>query len=204
MFEALSAKPVMLAVAPSVAIRLRVTCDSLVHAMVVSARIRVDAWRRSFSAAEQARLAPLFGDASQWARSTRVPVPWAEIGVATGRFEGSTEIELKVPCSYDLALATTKLFDAVDGGPLPLSIVFSGTIFAEGEGGLVVRPVPSDEEARVDLSAASFREMMLAYHPEGALVTLPRELRDRIRACKSALSLERSIEELVRAEEARR
>ena len=200
-FEAVGVAPLTLAVAPSLAIRIRVRCDetSAVHAIVLQARLRLVPTSRSYTECERARLVPLFGEAKQWAQTTRSPLTWAEASIATGRFEGTTEIELVVPCTYDLALATAKLFDALDGGTLAVSILFSGTIFCDDlAGGLVVQPVPSQDDVRVVLPIDIWRAVMEAHHPDGALVRLSRPLADRIRALGGSMaSLERTLATLV-------
>src|SRR5687768_514945 len=115
-FEVLTAASVALAVAPSIAFRVRVTMagahlprNAVVHALVLRARLRVEAQRRAYTHEEKARLRELFGTAEQWNATSRIPLSWAEIGTSLGRFERETTFDLVVPCTYDLAHATTKL-----------------------------------------------------------------------------------------------
>jgi hypothetical protein len=162
--------PNLLFLAPMLTINLNVKAPSsfrCVHGVLLRARIAVHAAAHAFTPRERDRLAPLFGsDPAHWARSTRSPVPFADVSVATGRFEGSTNVDLNVPCSSDLGLATTKLFNAIDeGSSLPLSLLFSGTIFGEDceSGAVTILPIPSDVEARIDLSVDTWRRLMKAH-----------------------------------------
>ena len=50
-------------------------------------------------------------------------------------FTGSTEIDLPVPFSYDLQIASTRYFSSLDEGEIPLLLLFSGTIFGQATGG---------------------------------------------------------------------
>ena len=50
------------------------------------------------------------------------------------RFTGSTEIDLPVPLSYDLEIGATRYFAGLDGGEVPLLLLFSGTVFSMSGG----------------------------------------------------------------------
>jgi uncharacterized protein DUF6084 len=208
-FQVDAAAPVALSVAPSISLRVHVTCTPplVVHALVLRARIRIDGARRTYTASERARLFELFGAPEQWQKTMSVPLSWAEVGVSVGRFEGSTMFDIIVPCTYDLAAATTKLCDALDGGDVPLTTFLSGTLFAETtEGDVVVTPIAADG-LTCTLPISTWRGVMDAHHPRGALVSLPRALLDRIRRAgekTGATSLERAIEKLLDTVEAPR
>ena len=70
-------------------------------------------------------------------------------------FAGGTDVELHVPCTYDLDVAAAKYFHALGDGEIPLILLFSGTVFAKGDGGaLRVTQIPWDREARLRLPVA--------------------------------------------------
>ena len=48
-------------------------------------------------------------------------------------FTGSIEVDVPVPCTYDLEIAATSYFHALDEGDIPLVLLFSGTVFTKGE-----------------------------------------------------------------------
>ena len=43
-------------------------------------------------------------------------------------FTGSVEVDVPVPCTYDLEIAATSYFHALDEGEIPLVLLFSGTL----------------------------------------------------------------------------
>ena len=45
-------------------------------------------------------------------------------------FTGATEIDLPVACTYDFEVAAAKYFHSLDGGEIPIVLLFSGTVFA--------------------------------------------------------------------------
>ena len=50
-----------------------------------------------------------------------------------------TEIDLQVPCTYDLEVASARYLQGLDDGTIPLLLLFSGTVFvANGAGGFSV------------------------------------------------------------------
>ena len=52
-------------------------------------------------------------------------------------FEGSTTVDLQVPCTFDFNVAATKYFEGLSDGDIPLRMMFSGTVFyADEEGAL--------------------------------------------------------------------
>ena len=53
-------------------------------------------------------------------------------------FDGSTEVDLPVTCTYDFEVAGTKYFHALDDGEIPLVLLFSGTTFVAGDAGFSV------------------------------------------------------------------
>ncbi len=86
---------------------------------------------------EEDRLYELFGAPAQWADSLRSFL-WTHVTTTIGGFTGSTEFDLPVPCSYDFEVAGAKYLHALEGGEIPLLLLFSGTAFtqaAHGSGG---------------------------------------------------------------------
>ncbi len=75
--------------------------------------------------------------------------------------QGSTLVDLPVPCTFDFNVAATKYFDGLADGEVPVCLQFSGTVFyASGEGGLQVAPIAWDKEARFKLPVKIWRDMM--------------------------------------------
>ena len=101
-------------------------------------------------------------------------------------FTGSTVVELPIPCSYDFTLAATKYFDALDDGEVPLSLLFSGTVFySTSDGSLQVEQVPWEKEATFRLPIGVWRNMMNHYYPNSAWLCLRKDVFDRLASFKS-------------------
>ena len=122
--------------------------------------------RRRYAADEEARLLELFGETPRWG-DTLKPFLWTHVSTMVVGFTGGTDVELHVPCTYDLDVAAAKYFHALDDGEIPLILLFSGTVFAKGDGGaLRVTQIPWDREARLRLPVQTWRELDRSLLPE--------------------------------------
>ena len=100
-------------------------------------------------------------------------------------FEGATEVELPVPCTYDMEVASAKYFASLGDGEVPLLLLFSGQAFTRGETGFSVEQVPWHKEATFRLPVAVWRETMDVHFPGTAWIRLGRESFDRLQAFRS-------------------
>lgn len=178
------------AAGPTLAFRLRVATaepDTRVHAMALRCQLRIEPARRGYGEAEAAGLADLFGERSRWG-GTLLPLQFAHVSVMVPGFTGSTEVDLPVPCTYDLDVAATRYFDALEGGEVPLRLLFSGTAFT-GPGGYRVEPVPWDREAAYPMPVAVWREMVEQHFPGCGWLRLPRSAMDALLAYRSRRAL---------------
>ncbi|MFC4531216.1 DUF6084 family protein [Sphaerisporangium dianthi] len=179
-FDCLGVRPDPYGAFPTLLFRLGVTApgEGAVHAIALRCQIRIDPGRRRYGAAESELLADLFGHPSRWDETVR-PLVFANVSVMVPRFTGATEIELPVPCGYDLEVAAGKYFASLDDGEVPLLLLFSGTVFAREGEGFTVRQVPWDREARLGLPVRVWREMIDRYFPGAGWLRLSRDtLRD--------------------------
>ncbi len=198
----LSSQPDVYAAAPTLVLRLRITApeDQPVHAMVLKAQIRIEPQRRRYSAEEEVRLLELFGEAPQWGESLR-PFQWTQVTTTVGEFTGAIEIDLPVPCSYDLEVAAAKYLHSLGDGDVPLALLFNGTIFSYRDERLVVQPVPWHVEAQHALPVATWRATMDTYFPNSGWIRLQRETLDallRYKADRALISWEDTIERLLK------
>ena len=83
-------------------------------------------------------------------------------------FTGATTVPLIVPLTYDLDIAATKYFHGLDGGDVPLLLLFSGTVFTGAADRVQVGLVPWHEEAAFRLPVAVWRAAMDAHFPARA------------------------------------
>src|SRR4029079_15632806 len=92
------------AAAPLVALRLRVSAPGRVGGAFLRCQVDLDATRRRYDDGERERLADLFGGPSVWERGLRA-LHWARVTALVPAFEGSTVVELEIPCTQDLCVA---------------------------------------------------------------------------------------------------
>ncbi|MEU8271472.1 DUF6084 family protein [Sphaerisporangium sp. NPDC049002] len=159
-----------------------------VHAIALRCQIRVEPQRRRYGPAETELLADLFGDPSRWGDTMRA-LQFANISIMVPRFTGATEVDVPVPCSYDLEVAAGKYFASLDEGEVPLLLLFSGTVFARAGEGFTVRPVPWHCEARQDLPVSVWREMIDRYFPASGWLRLHRDTLRALQRFKSDRTL---------------
>lgn len=185
-FDCLDVAPQRYAAAPTLTVRLRITETSgqRVHAIALRCQIRIQPHRRHYSAAEAERLVDLFGETPRWG-DTLKPLQFTTVSTMVPRFAGSVDVELPVPCTYDLEVAATKYFHGVDDGEVPLLLLFSGTVFTRGPEGMAVDQVPWHKEADYRMPVRVWRELMDLYFPDSGWVRLRRDTLDALGRFKS-------------------
>ncbi|MDH6627744.1 hypothetical protein M2271_005573 [Streptomyces sp. LBL] len=177
------------AAGPTLVFRLRVTAagNARVHALALRCQIRIEPARRAYESAEADGLADLFGERSRWG-STLKPVQFAQVPLMAPGFTGEIDVDLVVPCTYDMDVAATRYLTALGGGEVPLLMLFSGTAFT-GTGGFQVEPVPWDREAIFRMPVATWREMIEQHFPGCGWIRLPRATMDALLAYRSQHAL---------------
>jgi hypothetical protein len=203
-FQVIGAEPVPYAVSPLMHIRLRITdaeANFPVRNVILQCQIRLEVSRRRYSATEQASLVELFGEPERWGETLKGML-WTHASVVVPPFEGGTEVNLPVQCTYDLNVAATKYFVGLESDEVPISLLFSGTIFYEADdGALQISQVPWEKEANYRLPVRVWREMMDVYYPNSAWLNLRRDVFEKLRAFKTARGLttwEQTFELLLR------
>ncbi len=206
-FAVEGATPVTYAAAPLLALKLRVTNsspDQPLHAITLCCQIQINSLRRKYSPDEQARLRDLFGAPERWS-TTLKSMLWTFSTVSVPSFTGNILVDLPVPCTYDFNVAATKYFYALEDGEIPLTLLFSGTIFYEAEdGALQIAQIPWDKEAAYRLPVRVWQEMMDHYYPNSAWLSLHKDVFDRLYRYKVRSGLptwEKTIENLLAAKE---
>jgi hypothetical protein len=185
--------------APQIDLHLRVTAPASVHGALLRCQVRIDAPRRAHDTREVAALADVFGPPSDWGRSLR-SLLWTNTALALSPFDAAIDADLALPCSYDFALATTKYFHALEGADVPLTLLFSGTVFHDVDGGLRAAPIASTLEARYALPLRVHAEAVARAHDGGVPVPLRRDVFDRLLRYRTTQQLptwERAIEALL-------
>jgi hypothetical protein len=156
------------AIAPSLIFKLRIEAaeGQRVRAIALRCQIRIEPQRRAYETEEAERLFELFGERGRWG-DTLKPFQFAHASTVVPSFTGSVEVDVHVPCSYDMEVATGRYFHALADGEIPFLMMFSGTVFGDAEKGLWVEQVPWHLECRYRMPVTVWREMM-DYHFPGA------------------------------------
>lgn len=185
-FDCTGAQADRFAVTPAMKFLLRIseTGGDSVEAIALRCQIRIEPARRKYTPAEAERLNDLFGETERWAETLR-PVQFAQVAVMVPRFTGSTEIELAVPLSYDLEIGATRYFAGLDGGEVPLLLLFSGTLFTMSGGRIQAGQVPWSKEAAYRMPVSLWREAVDAHFPNSAWIRMSRPVMDELLRYKS-------------------
>jgi hypothetical protein len=189
-FDWIGARAERYSAVPSLTLCLQIseTTGQPVDAIALRCQIRIEPQRRRYSGAEAERLHDLFGDTSRWA-DTLKPLQFTTVSVMVPGFSGRTQLDLPVPFTYDLEIASTRYFSSLDDGAAPLLLLFSGTVFANVDGRLQVQQVPWSKEISCGLPAKVWRESVDAHFPDSAWVTMRRDTLDELMRFKTRHAL---------------
>ena len=157
---------VMISHAPMLAFRLHVSDGAAgdgtddISCIVLRCQIRIEPTKRRYTSHEQEQLIDLYGPPERWGQTLRAML-WTHTSAVVPGFSGSTLIDLPVPCTYDFNLAATKYFHALQDGEVPLNLLFSGTVFHTGAGGVLqVAQIPWEKEASFRLPVRIWQEQI--------------------------------------------
>jgi Family of unknown function (DUF6084) len=160
-----------------------------VRSVALNVEVRIAATRRRYEPGERDRLVELFGQSGEWARNLKT-LHWTALSLHVAPFTGSTEVELPITCTYDLEVAASRYFSALDDGEVPLEFLFSGTVFYEGaDGRLQIGRIGWDKDASYRLPVATWREMIDRHFPDSAWLRLRRDTFERLRAYRARRTL---------------
>jgi hypothetical protein len=190
-------------VVPLLSFRVRITehAGVPVDAVTLETQIQIEAARRRYKdPREQEALLDIFGEPHRYAKTVRTML----LAIATTQvqsFSGSTEVEVRVPSSFDLGLGWVKYFHALEDGEVPLAFQFSGTVFYQGQSGnLQISKIPWDREATFRMPLKVWKQMVDEHYPDDNWFTLRRDVFDRLYRYKARRSLgswEEAITELL-------
>ncbi len=189
-FDCIGAAPDKYAVAPSMSLKLRIaeTTGQRVDAIALRCQIRIEPARRRYSANEAERLNDLFGDTARWA-DTLKPMQFTTVATMVPGFTGSVEVDLPVPFTYDLEIGTTRYFTGLEGGEIPLLLLFSGTVFAKIDDKLSIQQVPWSKEAHYRLPLTVWQEAIDVHFPDSGWIKISRSTLDELLEFKSRAAL---------------
>jgi hypothetical protein len=189
-FDCLGVRADPYAASPTLVFRLRVaeTGGHTVNAVALRCQLRIEPHRRPYSEVETPLLADLFGTTDRWG-DTLKPLQFASVAVMVPGFTGAIEIDVPVPCSYDLEVAANKYFASLRDGEIPLLLLFSGTVFVRTPTGFAVDQVPWTCETRQRVPVAVWREVMDRFFPGSGWLRLRRDTLAELQLYKAAKAL---------------
>lgn len=146
----------------------------------LSCQIMIDAVQRPYAAREQEALLDLFGPPPRWG-TTLKRMLWTHTSMTVPAFAAETVVKLPVPATFDLSLAATKYFFALEEGEVPLTFQFSGTVFyRDRDGHLAIDRIAWTKEARFRFPAHVWQQLIEHHYPDGAWLCLRRDVFDRL------------------------
>ncbi len=205
-FQVEGAEAVAYAAAPLLMFKLRVTnadAEEPINTIALRCQIQIETTRRRYNEREQERLLDLFGEPERWGQTLRTML-WTHTSVVVKPFQGSTLVELPVPCTFDFNVAATKYFAGLETGEVQLCLLLSGTVFYEAaDGALQVSQISWDKEAKYQLPVSVWQKMMDFYYPNSAWLSLRRDVFDRLYQYKMRRGIptwEQALESLLKDE----
>ncbi len=200
-FDVVDAQAKHYAASPTIAFRLRVTASAPIDAMVLRTQLRIEPQWRTYDQEEQTLLGDLFGTPDRWHATLRT-FAWADVSLVVPGFDGETEAEVAVPCTYDFDQAATRFFDVVHSGAIPIRFLFSGAIFRTGGSGFSTERVAWSSECAYRMPVTVWREAMRACYGDDALIRINLDTLEKLRryrALSGAANWDQVLERLMGA-----
>ncbi len=203
-FEIISAEVATYSMLPMLIFKMRIAnedAEEQIENISLKSQIMLSVTQRRYNAEEKAKLHELFGEPERWGKTLRTFL-WTHVTSVVPRFSGSTIVELLVPCIYDFEVVSTKYFNALENGEIPLTFLFSGTIFYRGEeGNLQIGQVSWSKEASYRLPVALWKSVIDTYFPNTAWIRMQKDVFDQLYQYKMThgfLTWEEVLERLLR------
>lgn len=189
-FTCLDVKPEAYAVAPTLIFRLRIEAEAgkRVRAITLRTQIRIEPAHRGYDEQDAEKLLELFGERGRWG-DTLKPFQFAHASTTVASFTGSIEVDVPVPCTYDMEVAAGRYFHALKDGEIPFILLFSGMIFGDGDKTLWIEQVPWHAEARYRMPVSVWQKMMDEHFPGSGWLRLRRDTIDALAEFRAARAL---------------
>ncbi len=174
------------AASPLINFQVRATDAEMlpIHSIALRVQVQIEPVRRRYTPGEQEHLKELFGEPERWSKSVH-PLLWVNTNVNVPGFDGTTVFSVPVPCTFDFNIAVTKYIYGLDDGEIPVTLLFSGTVFHAGRMGLQIAQIPWDRDAHYRLPVQLWKEMMDQHYPNSAWLCLRRDVFERLYSFKS-------------------
>lgn len=191
-FEIISAEVEAYSVLPTLIFKMRITNadeEERIQNINLKSQIRLTVTRRPYNTAEKAKLQELFGAPERWGETLRAFL-WTHVTTVVPAFSGSITVDLPVTCTYDFEVVSAKYFSALEDGVIPLTFLFSGTIFYKDQAGNIqIGQVSWSKEATYRLPVALWKDVMDTHFPNSAWIRLRKDIFDQLYQYKVAHGL---------------
>jgi hypothetical protein len=152
-----------------------------IYTMAVSSQVLIDASKRSYDPETRGRLLDLFGEEERLPSTAGSLVLGRESSLVPS-FRGSGSFTISLPVSADLELVGARYLASLEGGVVPLTFDFNGTIFYCGDDDrLQVTLVPWSCTASYRLPVAVWRGLIERRHAGSGFVRLQADTLDTLR-----------------------
>jgi hypothetical protein len=202
-FQITGIEPAWRGLTPLLYFKLQITnspASERIQGLLLTAQIQLQPAQRAYNNAEREKLVELFGTPERWGQTLRNRL-WTHADTSTGQFAGRIETRLAVPCTYDLNIASTKYFYALENGEVSLLFLFSGSVFYEtATGTLQVERISWNKECVYRMPVQSWKDIIARHYAGTAWLTLQEDVFERLCAYKRRNALgtwEQTIEQLL-------
>lgn len=182
-FEVIGAEVVPYSILPLLTFKMQILNaheQEQIQNVNLKCQIMLNVTQRHYNGDEKARLRELFGEPERWGTTLHTFL-WTHVTTVVPRFSGSTLVDLPVPCTYDFEVVSTKYFDALEDGEIPLTFLFSGTVFYTGQDGNVqIAQISWSKEAKYRLPVALWKETIATHFPNSAWIRLQKDVFDQL------------------------
>jgi hypothetical protein len=181
-FEIIGAEVAPYSVIPLLIFKMRIVNEEeeQIQNVNLKCQIMLTVTQRRYNADEKAKMKDIFGEPERWGKTMHAFL-WTNVNTVVPRFTGSTIVDLPIPCSYDFEVVSTKYFNALEDGEIPLNFLFSGTMFYEGEGGnLQIGQISWSKEANYRLPVALWKDAIASAFPNTAWIRLQKDVFDQL------------------------
>jgi len=182
-FEVINAEVAAYSALPTLIFKMRIANaieEEQIQNINLKCQIMLTVTRRHYNGEEKAKLQELVGEPERWGSTLRTFL-WTHVTTVVPRFSGSTIVDLPVPCVYDFEVISTKYFNALEDGEIPLTFLFSGTIFYQGEAGnLQIGQISWSKEAVYRLPVALWKEVIETSFPNSAWIRMQKDVFDQL------------------------
>ncbi len=182
-FEVIDAQAPPYTALPMVVFKLRIANaneEEQIQNINLKCQIMLSVTLRRYNADEKAKMFELFGEPERWGETLRTFL-WTNVTSVVPRITGSTIVDLPIPCTYDFEVVSTKYFNGLEEGDIPLTFLFSGTIFYQGESGnLQVEQISWSKEASYRLPVATWKAVIENHFPNSAWIRMRKDIFDQL------------------------